>query len=579
MFSTNYKKCFAVVAIVMTVAVLNAAPEIEIPKTAVVPVLDGVADGVYINATVLPVGVMTEGFRNLTFSVTGENIPYYDAYAWAHLLWDDDNLYIFVRAIDDSLRYDTEARDDWYYGWTDDGLEIVIDPQNDKSAAWDDNDLKFWTPYHPLGLKFDRTPEGYDVAATGIRYAYAKSEEGINFEVVISFKDLGITGKKAGHKLGLDISYMDDDGFFTPAGHWFQAPASFMDCAVRWAGGVHDQPNTWGTLVLSGKTTNEKYPVAKLPAGTIPRIDGEIDEVWEIAFPAYHTWDGYLIDSTSYYGAEDASMIFKVLWDEDGLYVLAECVDDILFMDGKPSDWWYPWTDDMFEILIDSMNDKSEARDDNDLKFFIIPHTPNDPYIGNAPAFWQEGDLFVDGVFKQTENGYLIECFIPFAGLDVVPTAGTVMGFSCGMNEDDGQFAPPGHWFASFPVSFMCGKHEGGAYDEAKPSTWGEIILAENIDTHVAFDAPAPRDLTLLQNYPNPFNPTTTIQFSLPSAERFRLSIYNSAGQEAAVLLNDYLGEGSHRIEFDGRDLSSGVYFCRLESSSKVLTQKMLLIK
>ncbi len=86
-------------------------------------------------------------------------------------------------------------------------------------------------------------------------------------------------------------------------------------------------------------------------------------------------------------------------------------------------------------------------------------------------------------------------------------------------------------------------------------------------------------DFMLQQNYPNPFNPTTTINFALDQAYNAKLTVYNMMGQEVAVLLNDKVSAGSYSVAFDGANLTSGVYFYRLEAGDISIQKKMILIK
>lgn len=86
------------------------------------------------------------------------------------------------------------------------------------------------------------------------------------------------------------------------------------------------------------------------------------------------------------------------------------------------------------------------------------------------------------------------------------------------------------------------------------------------------------------RNYPNPFNPTTTINFSLATNDNVEIEVFNSRGQRVVTLIDDYLSKGNHRVVWNGRDsnnreVSSGVYFYRMKTSSWSSTQKMLLIK
>jgi len=84
----------------------------------------------------------------------------------------------------------------------------------------------------------------------------------------------------------------------------------------------------------------------------------------------------------------------------------------------------------------------------------------------------------------------------------------------------------------------------------------------------------------LSQNFPNPFNPTTLISFSLPQQSSVILKVYNIFGQEVATLIsNKEMEIGNHEIEFDGSNLSSGMYFYRLTTNTFSETKKMILLK
>jgi photosystem II stability/assembly factor-like uncharacterized protein len=88
-----------------------------------------------------------------------------------------------------------------------------------------------------------------------------------------------------------------------------------------------------------------------------------------------------------------------------------------------------------------------------------------------------------------------------------------------------------------------------------------------------------PNAISLLQNYPNPFNPFTTIKFDLPISSDVRLSVYDLLGREVAVLVNEMKEAGYHQVTFDASDLSSGVYFYRLQAGDVVQTRRLLLLR
>ena len=83
----------------------------------------------------------------------------------------------------------------------------------------------------------------------------------------------------------------------------------------------------------------------------------------------------------------------------------------------------------------------------------------------------------------------------------------------------------------------------------------------------------------LQSNYPNPFNPSTKIEFQIPKSSIVNLTVYNSLGEEVAILVNQRLSKGRYTFEFNARDLPSGVYFYVLRAGNFGSTKKMILLK
>jgi len=89
-----------------------------------------------------------------------------------------------------------------------------------------------------------------------------------------------------------------------------------------------------------------------------------------------------------------------------------------------------------------------------------------------------------------------------------------------------------------------------------------------------------PENFQLHQNYPNPFNPTTTISYDIPQASQVQLNVYDALGREVATLVQrENHPAGTFSVTFDASQLSSGIYFTRLESGGLTRIQKMSLIK
>ncbi|MFA5886749.1 MAG: T9SS type A sorting domain-containing protein [Patescibacteria group bacterium] len=88
-----------------------------------------------------------------------------------------------------------------------------------------------------------------------------------------------------------------------------------------------------------------------------------------------------------------------------------------------------------------------------------------------------------------------------------------------------------------------------------------------------------PISFNLSQNYPNPFNPSTTISYSVPENSFVTLKVYDILGKEVAILVNEEKTVGNYQVNFDGSQLASGAYLCRLTANNFIQTKKMVLMK
>ncbi len=88
-----------------------------------------------------------------------------------------------------------------------------------------------------------------------------------------------------------------------------------------------------------------------------------------------------------------------------------------------------------------------------------------------------------------------------------------------------------------------------------------------------------PKEYLLYQNYPNPFNPSTKIRFAILNSGIVKLKVFDILGREVKILVNNELASGLHEVEFDASNLSSGIYFYRIESGSFSQTKKMILLR
>lgn len=107
----------------------------------------------------------------------------------------------------------------------------------------------------------------------------------------------------------------------------------------------------------------------------------------------------------------------------------------------------------------------------------------------------------------------------------------------------------------------------------------GRLYLGESILTGIENDKTIPGQFILYQNYPNPFNPTTKISYQIPADDFVTLKIFDVLGREAATLINTNQTAGFYEVTFNAANLTSGVYFYKIEAGSFSSVKKLLLMK
>lgn len=131
---------------------------------------------------------------------------------------------------------------------------------------------------------------------------------------------------------------------------------------------------------------------------------------------------------------------------------------------------------------------------------------------------------------------------LPCGQIDIAPTIGALLGFA---------------------TPYSTGTVLGSALTTGVP--------------HLAAGMPA--SFRLQQNYPNPFNPETRIGYGLARRSRVLLAVFNSLGQQIAVLEEGERDAGNHEVTFTAAGLSSGVYFYRLQAEGWADTKRLTLIR
>jgi subtilisin-like proprotein convertase family protein len=122
--------------------------------------------------------------------------------------------------------------------------------------------------------------------------------------------------------------------------------------------------------------------------------------------------------------------------------------------------------------------------------------------------------------------------------------------------------------------------YDGVAEDFGAIITW-EMRLIFRTAGPLGAENPrsVPGQFSFAGNYPNPFNPSTTFEFALEQAALVDLSIFNILGEHVATVVHEHYSAGTQRVDFDGSQLSSGVFFAKLTTPEHSVTRKIVLLK
>lgn len=226
---------------------------------------------------------------------------------------------------------------------------------------------------------------------------------------------------------------------------------------------------------------------------------------------------------------------------------------------------------------------------------------------GLSPANnnYRAGLILWDPRFPEAPQQEVYDRMVQYVGFGIVPvelTAFTaahadgnvVLNWATATETNNSGFhverRTPGNTFES--VAFVPGfgtttEAKAYSYVDEKLAAGTYIYRLKQVDfdgtseytQEINVDVTAPLEFALGQNYPNPFNPATLIKFSLAAPGMVNLSVYNALGEKVSTLVNNVREAGNYEVKFDASNLTSGIYFYRLEAGNFVSIKKMMLIK
>lgn len=280
--------------------------------------------------------------------------------------------------------------------------------------------------------------------------------------------------------------------------------------------------------------------------------------------------------------------------------------DSNTFFDIGYNTVYSPWSNPGFEANIyDSLTIELTGRNsDGSLNVKIIftnmllasPSKPqflkaSKQYTGNPPgAFYvrlnwlrnKEPDMSTYGIYKATTNT---------PGEDGAYTWLTSTSDTAYLDQSILMYDPNSRNYSSCPSLYATFSYKITAVDitdkESAMSERDSIsgyfdpCTMEPSDNSLFSDEEGQLRNNLSQNYPNPFNPVTLINYSLKNDGHVMITLYDISGRSITVLVNENKTAGSYFVKFNASsyNLSSGIYFYKIEAQGFAQIRKMLLIK
>jgi hypothetical protein len=533
-----------------------------------------------------------------------------DISGWAKFCYDGTKLYGLYYVQDDVI--DTVTTIDWQM----DGIEFYIDAANTHTSF---NTVvgrgadTLATPLH-RAYQFCLRPAQsidsvmnnkpwFDHIGKGLNYTWILDTASINnggpsgyfVEFSFSLDSLGLASPAVGKKVSLQMQLDDNDITPTAAGsrihvmNWHSSPQN-NDYQVT---------SGWGDAVF-GDLISRSYVFLKTP--TPPAIDGNLSDIWQQANQL--TMDYVIPQGAAGFLApqanpQDQDWRFYGLYDNQYIYGFFTVYDDVV-----DTTTTIDWQMDGIEFYIDQANTHASfttvvGRGADTLatplhrayQFCLRPAQSIDSVMNNKPWFDHIGKGLVytwklnnqqtvnDSIFS-SRSGYNVAFKFRLDSLGFTSTeiASGTKKFSFQLQTDDNDITPTAagsrihtsNWWNS-PLN----------NDYQTTGGWGDAILSSTLISVGVKQQPTSvvSSYRLEQNYPNPFNPSTEISFTLAKSEKVKLTVYNLLGEQVAVLVNGMRNAGPQAVTFNAKNLSSGIYFYKLEAGSTVLAKKMMLLK
>lgn len=562
-------------------------------------VVDGQKDAFYEGLTGPDDGYLQ--IKSYAFNDNG--IPSGDADLSAKVwtAWDDTWFYLYEEVMDDTVSSTSTTN-----SWANDCIEVKIDPVPADSTANSIVSLDMTAQV----IEGNTATTSMNALADDVKqYARRIIDGGYALELAVKWGAIDTMGTAdeiitpaVGNVFGAAIQNHDNDN-----------SKGTREGTVQWAANLTDavwnQPKFLGTVeFLEGnKLKYTPHNAVAERSNAVPydgtpfymRVDGKKDPFYtQLTGPD----DGYL-QLRSYawndngIPVDDKDLSAKVwtAWDNDWFYLYEEVKDDTVAGDATNV-----WEEDGLELKIDPVPTDSVKNSIWSTGFTALGKKTKK--VVAADSLSNVPDSLKQWIRTKVTGGYNLELAIKWKAISsgtpvetITPAVDNVFGMAVNQHDNDAHAKRQAsvQWAAVLlDAAWNTPKYLGTV--KFLENNKLQFIPSNNmtgVTNVVPYDGSdytrsgveersvAPKAFALQQNYPNPFNPTTTITYAVPKASNISLTVYDMMGREVAVLAEGRKAAGFYTVEFDGKNLASGVYFYRLKAGSTVLKQKMVMLK
>ena len=362
--------------------------------------------------------------------------------------------------------------------------------------------------------------------------------------------------------------------------HYLHNPLEDADVTYYYAVVCKDGSNNVGEPGSSDDpitNTAKGVPTISFTPPAAFAADGDLSEWYDsgiVPFELGATDNSYGTPHLGFGAVDDDNDLYGTIFtavDDDYFYLAAEIMDNVVNNDD--SGGW--WTADVVQLCFGFYDQRGpkhvgmQRGAEPDYKMYFTPAGANSDNGAGVLATHGDGNYFHEVFnpdyafeFRISLDSILIDDDVRLIPADGIRTPFEPMVYD---NDGDGLEA----------IMVLSHTNDDNAHQtcEVWSNTWiggSSVGIGDEI---------LPLTYALHPNYPNPFNPVTNIQFTIPEQADVKLQIYNVLGRQVDVLVNETLPIGHHKILWNPKNLSSGVYFYKLEAGSFMKTRKMILLK